>query len=31
MVQEDERRVRIDNPAEKKMYAAGIEPMTSRR
>jgi hypothetical protein len=30
-VQEDERRARIVNPAEKKiMNAAGVEPMTSR-
>ncbi len=29
-VQEDERRARIVNPAEKNMDAAGIESMTSR-
>jgi hypothetical protein len=29
-VQEDERRARIVNPAEKIMNAAGIEPMTKR-
>jgi hypothetical protein len=29
-VQEDERRARMVNPAEKIMDAAGIEPMTSR-
>jgi hypothetical protein len=29
-VQEDERRARIVNPAEKVMDAAGIEPVTSR-
>jgi hypothetical protein len=29
-VQEDERRARIVNPAEKIMDAARIEPMTSR-
>jgi hypothetical protein len=29
-VQEDERRARIVNPAEKIMNAAEIEPMTSR-
>jgi hypothetical protein len=29
-VQEDERRARIVNPVEKNMYAAGIEPVTSR-
>jgi hypothetical protein len=28
-VQEDERRARIVNPAEKNMGAAGIEPVTS--
>jgi hypothetical protein len=30
MVQVDERRARIVNPAEKSMDAAGIEPVTSR-
>jgi hypothetical protein len=29
-VQEDERRARIVNPAEKIMDTAGIEPVTSR-
>jgi hypothetical protein len=29
-VQEDESRARIVNQAEKRMDAAGIEPMTSR-
>jgi hypothetical protein len=29
-VQEDKRRARIVNPAEKNMDAAGIEPVTSR-